>query len=178
MEVTTEAQVTEDRITVCVQRLLDEIPGPVQPRQRAREFYRKHSVVKEDSFIEYMLSVIYVESRFRADAKSDKDAIGLMQMTGIAIEAAVKNCNLHPVGDIRSLFDIATNVKYGSCYLKKVLEEADGDWTRALILYNGGYKQLTKYDRGDTINHETSNYVLQVERARKICRGRTQGDIK
>ncbi len=116
-----------------------------------------------------MFAVIFVESRFNRDALSPKQAYGLMQMTMPAVIDAAQRCNLRVPMDMSHLFDSVTNVKFGSCYLKKVLDDADGDWTRALILYNGGLRQLRKYDAGDSIVTETANYVLQVERALRLC---------
>lgn len=133
--------------------------------------YKKHSRSQDDEFLEYMFSIIYVESRFNKSAISNADAYGLMQMTRGAVEEAVKHCSLRPLGDMNKLHDSATNVKYGSCYLKKLLDEMDGDWTRTLIAYNGGYKMLQRYDNGESIVNETANYVLLVHRAlNNICR--------
>lgn len=164
-----------DGVSKCISNLMEGVSGITNREQvRSSRLYKRNSVVNTTEFIEYVLSVIYVESRFRSDARSDKEAYGLMQMTSIAVEDAVEHCGLRPLGSggIESLFDTATNITYGSCYLKKVLEEADGDWTRALILYNGGYAQLMRYDRGDQIVTETANYVLRVQRAHSVCVGK------
>lgn len=160
-----------DYVKECGLNLLEAVQKTSPESRKLPELYKKHSVDKDDEFLEYLYSVMYVESGFNKTAISHADAYGLLQMTRVAVEEAVKHCNLRPLGDMNKLHDSVTNVKYGSCYLKKMLDEADGDWTRALILYNGGYKQLQKYDRGDTVTHETANYVLKVERALKnICR--------
>ena len=117
----------------------------------------------------YLMAVISVESQFKARAISHASAYGLMQMTRVAVTESIKYCNLRKISNMTELLDSATNVRYGSCYLKKVLDQADGDWDRALILYNGGSRQLTKYMAGSTIASETANYVLQVRRALRIC---------
>jgi hypothetical protein len=134
--------------------------------------YRAASLNQEEEFMEYLLSIIYVESRFDGKAVSNMDARGLMQMTEIAVREAAISCpSLRPLGDIAKLHDSHTNVKYGSCFLKKLYEELDGDWTRTLIAYNGGYRALQAYDKGLTVNQESANYVLKVNRAlHTICR--------
>lgn len=134
--------------------------------------YRKASRDPENvEFMQYVLSVMYQESRFNRTALSSADAYGLMQMTVPAVEDAVRHCKLKPLSDMSKLHDSYTNVKYGTCYLKKLNDEMGGDWTRTLIAYNGGYVALAKYDKGDSINNETSNYVLLVNRAlNNICR--------
>lgn len=155
---------------VCAVRLL-EASGLVGDGSRELPaLYYKHASRKDAEFLEYMLSVIYVESKFQKGARSHAQAYGLMQMTLPAVQDAVTHCKLKPVLDMEHLLDSATNIRYGSCYLRKLLDEMGQDWTRTLIAYNGGYLQLQKYDAGKTITHETANYVLAVERARRtIC---------
>lgn len=118
----------------------------------------------------HLMAVIYVESRFNRSALSEKEAYGLMQMTLPAVQDATESCNLRPVLNMDHLFDSVTNIRYGSCYLRKLFREMNGDWTRTLITYNGGYRMLTRYDRGETLVSETANYVLQVQRALQLCR--------
>lgn len=133
--------------------------------------YTAASHYMDVEFLQYMLAVIYVESRFNRKAVSYADARGLMQMTAIAVEDAVRTCSLKPLSDMNRLHDSVTNIRYGTCYLKKLYDEMDGDWTRTLITYNGGYKALQSYDKGETINQQTANYVLKVTRVlNTICR--------
>lgn len=169
----------EEEVYACGMRLLTEAGRAGKGAEKLPALYQKHSGVAVDDveFLEYLMSIIYVESRFNKQARSERDAIGLMQMTLPAVQDAVTHCNLRPIGDMDHLYDSATNIRYGSCYLRKVLQDVDGDWTRALIVYNGGYKQLQRYDKGDTIVTETANYVLLVTRAlNKICRNNMRTD--
>lgn len=129
----------------------------------------RHSVSQSSEFLEWVMAIIYVESAFNRKATSTAKAHGLMQMTRVAVVDAVSHCGLKPMTDLTRLFDPATNIRYGTCYLNKVLGEAGGDWTRALIAYNGGFRQVTKYDNGESVASETANYVLKVKRARKLC---------
>jgi soluble lytic murein transglycosylase-like protein len=161
-----------DAVSSCGLNLLREAGKHGEHVTGLPELYSRASVDKSEEFMQYLLSIIYVESKFNKLAISPALAYGLMQMTEIAVREAAGNCpSLRMLGDMSKLHDSYTNVKYGSCFLKKLLTDMDGDWTRTLIAYNGGYAQLIKYDRGDTITHETSNYVLKVNRAlNKICR--------
>lgn len=157
-----------DRVGDCAQALLEEA------KYTGRDItstFRKSSVRKDEEFLEYMLSVIYVESRFDSTAISPAEARGLMQMTGIAVREAVSKCSLNPVQDPDKMHINELNIKYGSCYLAHLHEEMEGNWTRTLITYNGGYKALRDYDRGLQMNRETANYVLQVNRILDtVCR--------
>lgn len=153
-------------------RLLGEAGKGSGPEvQKLPALYHKHSKRKDLEFMQYLMSVIYVESRFNRQAVSQADAYGLMQMTRIAVQESVDTCKLKAVPDMTHLFDSATNIRYGTCYLKKLIDDMGGDWTRALIVYNGGYAQLQRYDRGDVLVTETANYVIQVNRALGICKG-------
>lgn len=158
-----------DPVHACGMRLLKEAGKTGPETESLPGLYSRASIDKDTEFLSRMLAVIYVESGFNKRAKSHAEAHGLMQMTEIAVKDAVKHCNLRPVA-MDNLFDSYTNVKYGTCYLSKLLTETGGDWDRALIAYNGGYAQLQKYDRGETIAAETANYVLKVNRAMKMCK--------
>jgi soluble lytic murein transglycosylase-like protein len=120
-------------------------------------------------FVKYTLAIIYVESRFRPDAISPMDAYGLMQMTEIAVREAQQECGLRHVYDMRHLLDPTTNIEYGICYLRMLYTELEGNWTEVLLVYNGGYRQLTRYRESLTIASETANYVLQVQRVLGMC---------
>lgn len=157
-----------DLVHECGIRLLKEAGKTGPGTESLPALYSRASIGKDNDFLTHMLAVIYVESAFNKHAKSEAEAHGLMQMTQIAVKDAVKHCNLGPV-NMDNLLDSYTNVKYGTCYLSKLLEDTNGDWDRALVAYNGGYAQLQKYDRGDTIASETANYVLKVKRAVKLC---------
>lgn len=159
-----------DPVHLCGMRLLREVGKTGPGAEKLPALYSRASIDKDNEFLSRMLAVIYVESGFNKYAKSAADAHGLMQMTEIAVKDAVNYCRLRPVA-MDTLFDSYTNVKYGTCYLRKLLRETDGDWDRALIAYNGGYAQLRKYDKGETIAAETANYVLKVNRAVKLCLG-------
>lgn len=126
-------------------------------------------VSRDAEFVKLVYAVIYVESKFDPNAKSNKDAYGLMQMTAAAVIDATKHCSLRPVLDMDHMLDAKTNVQYGSCYLRKLLDETDGDIVRALVAYNGGYKALTVYDKEGNLNQETANYVLKVNQSLKKC---------
>lgn len=158
---------SSDRWKQCAIRLLEK-SGKIGPAHaELPDLYKKFSVDKTDEFMYYLVAVIYTESRFNKRAVSPAAAHGLMQMTVDAAEVSQRVCNLRPLLNMESLWESSTNIRYGSCYLKQMLTEAEGDWDRALILYNGGYRQLTRYDNGDSIASETANYVVQINRLLK-----------
>jgi len=166
-----QVQPDRNRVEQCALRLLESAGKVGLHAKELPALYTRASVMQEEEFLEYLMAIIYVESKFNRDAISPAGARGLMQLMEIAVKEAVGSCSFRPLGDINKLHDSYTNVKYGSCFLSKLYRDMEGDWTRTLIAYNGGYRALAEYDKGNSINHETSNYVLKVKRAvQTICR--------
>lgn len=124
------------------------------------------SVDSSPEFLMQLLALIYVESRFNPRAISGADARGYTQITKVAVMDAAEYCGLprRP----KDLYDVDTNVRYGSCYLEKLRAET-GDWLSSYIAYNGGYQAFTKFQKGEQLGTETSNYALQLMRIRALC---------
>jgi soluble lytic murein transglycosylase len=127
-----------------------------------------------------LAAVIYQESKFDADARSRSGAIGLMQLMpatarGIAVRTGGRRFR---VGD---LYDPEINVRYGSWYLRHLLDKY-GNVEDALAAYNGGQGNV---DRGVRYA-ETEEYVDHVLALRQIyrraygseLRALTGGDVK
>ena len=109
-------------------------------------------------------AVVYVESRFDPNAKSDAGAIGLMQLLpetakGIALRTGGAR---FVVADLR---DPEINVRYGSWYLDH-LRERYGNVPLALAAYHAGQGNV---DRGIRYP-ETLAYVDHVLELRDVYR--------
>ena len=117
-----------------------------------------------------LAAVIYQESKFRADAKSDSGAIGLMQLKpetarGIAIRTGG---NRFQTSD---LYNPEINVRYGSWYLRHLLDKYDDEKT-ALAAYNAGQQNVDTWraqGRGIQFS-ETRAYVDRVEHLKHVYR--------
>jgi soluble lytic murein transglycosylase len=106
---------------------------------------------------ELLAAVIYTESKFDPDAQSPSGAIGLMQLlpetaAGIAERTGGSRFQTS------DLYDPELNVRYGSWYLRHLLDKYDGDLRKALAAYNGGQGNV---DRGIQYA-ETKAYVDRV----------------
>ncbi|CAI8755837.1 lytic transglycosylase domain-containing protein [Pseudomonas zeae] len=97
-------------------------------------------------------AMIYVESRYNADALSSKGAMGLMQVMPSTGER-------FGYTDLR---DPVTNVRAGATYLKWLLQHFDHNLKLALAGYNAGEGAVKKYGRSIPPYPETQNYVHQV----------------
>lgn len=100
-------------------------------------------------------AVMYVESRYRADAVSPKGAIGLMQImpaTG----------SRYGVASASKLFDPKTNIEVGVRYLRDLLAMFQGRLDLALAAYNAGEGAVVRHGGQIPPYTETRLYVEQV----------------
>jgi soluble lytic murein transglycosylase len=117
-----------------------------------------------------LAAVIYQESRFRSGARSSSGAIGLMQLLpttaqGIALRTGGTRFR------VEDLYDPDINVRYGSWYLRHLLQKYDDEKT-ALAAYNAGQDNVDRWLReGTGIEFaETRHYVDRVGELKKIYR--------
>ncbi len=95
-----------------------------------------------------VMGVIWVESKFKPEATSNKGARGLMQIiprTGqwIADQVGVSEY------DDEMLYDPETNIMFGCWYLAYLLRVFDNDVQLALASYNGGMGNVMKWLKDD-----------------------------
>ena len=115
-----------------------------------------------------LAAVIYEESRFRARARSESCAIGLMQL----LPVTAKVIALRTGGSrfrVEDLYDPEINVRYGSWYLRHLLDKY-GDVESALAAYNAGQRTVDEWRRdGSGIRFaETRAYVQHVLESRDV----------
>ena len=97
------------------------------------------------------LAVIATESNFRPDARSPKDARGLMQLiSGTAARFKVAD-----------RLDVKDNVRGGLSYLRWLLAYYQGQVTLAVAAYNAGEATVDRY-KGVPPYTETRDYVRRV----------------
>jgi soluble lytic murein transglycosylase len=103
-----------------------------------------------------LAAVIYEESRFHADARSDEGAVGLMQLLPQTARGIAERTGGNRF-EVSDLLDPEINVRYGSWYLRHLIRKY-GDVRTALAAYNGGQGNV---DRGVQFP-ETREYVEKV----------------
>jgi soluble lytic murein transglycosylase len=115
-----------------------------------------------------LAAVIYQESKFRPDARSESGAIGLMQLQpetakGIAIRTGGSRFQTS------DLYVPEINVRYGSWYLRHLLDKYEDEET-ALAAYNAGQRNVDEWRaQGKGIQFsETRAYVDRVEHLKGV----------
>ncbi|MFA9398960.1 MAG: lytic transglycosylase domain-containing protein [Clostridiaceae bacterium] len=126
---------------------------------------------KIDSY--FVFSVIKAESNFDKDAKSSKDAYGLMQITDSTAAWICEEMGIEGYEN-EMLYDPEFNIKLGCWYIKNLSSEFDGDPVLVLAAYNGGRTNVNKWlldesysKNGKTLDvipfKETDKYINKVK---------------
>ncbi|ALG72250.1 lytic transglycosylase [Azospirillum thiophilum] len=100
---------------------------------------------------ELVLAVIAVESGYRVDVVSNKNAMGLMQLIPETAERF----------GVTNAFDAEQNLRGGMKYLRWLLAYFDGNVTHALAGYNAGEGAVLQY-KGVPPYRETKDYVVKI----------------
>ncbi|MCC6223305.1 MAG: lytic transglycosylase domain-containing protein [Thermoleophilia bacterium] len=116
-------------------------------------------------------AVIYRESKFDPEAVSESGAIGLMQLLPDTAEGIAEYTGGSRFR-VEDLEDPELNVRYGSFYLRRLLEKYDGDVSLALAAYHAGQGNVDGWlARGQGIAFaETRAYVDDVLELRERYR--------
>jgi soluble lytic murein transglycosylase len=92
----------------------------------------------------FVLSIMRQESRFRADAKSDAAARGLMQFIPSTAERIARQLNLQNFVP-NDLYDPPTAINFGSQYLANIFRQFPNEPQAAAAAYNGGEANVTRW---------------------------------
>ena len=117
-------------------------------------------------------AVIYSESRFNEGRRSSAGAIGLMQVTPQTAQV-IEHLSGGTTFVTQDLKDPEINIRYGSYYLRYLLDRYDGNEVLAVAAYNGGETNVDRWladsrERGEAFSArdipfpETRAYVDRV----------------
>ena len=117
-----------------------------------------------------LAAVIYQESKFRPDARSDSGAMGLMQLT----PATAKGIAIRTDGSAFRTSDLDNpdiNIRYGAWYLADLMHKY-GSESLALAAYNAGQGNVDRWraDHEPIQFPETVAYVQRVEHLQRVYR--------
>ncbi len=100
-----------------------------------------HEAQARDLDRAWVFAIARQESAFMPDARSPKGALGLMQIlpsTGLHIAHSL---NVHKFKS-RVLLDADTNIRFGSYYLRRLLDRMNGNPILATAAYNAGPNRI------------------------------------
>ncbi len=117
-----------------------------------------------------LAAVIYQESKFHADARSDRGAVGLMQLLPDTAKGIAERTGGSRF-QVSDLYDPEINVRYGAWYLRHLLDKY-GSERVALAAYNAGQANVDSWrGRGLGVQfQETRDFVARVESLKKTYR--------
>jgi len=110
-------------------------------------------------------AVIYAESRFK-DQTSHAGARGLMQITPQTARE-IEKLSGGTTFELKDLSDPDLNIRYGTFYMRELLDRYGGNETAALAAYNAGPSNAEEWGGealtvGDIQLQETRAYVVEV----------------
>ena len=159
-------QLAADRGDTYSQRLLDDVLIDVTPREdlgcplRNRQPDRAtiatwvHVLAPSYGLeAELLLAVIEVESRFDPNARSTKNARGLMQLLPVTAKRF----------EVADIWDPFENLMGGMAYLRWLMDHYERDIDLSLAAYNAGEHIVMRYG-GIPPYRETRHYVKSVNR--------------
>lgn len=110
-------------------------------------------------------AIIYTESHFNARAHSGAGAMGLMQImprTGASIANDLGDKNF----STDKLYDPATNIRYGTYYIKGLLDKYPGREDAAFGSYNAGVPRVDRWLEGNgSLPTETVYFIKKIKNA-------------
>lgn len=145
---------------------------PIKYSEYVEKYAREYNI---DKYMVY--AIIKAESNFDEKAKSESNAIGLMQiMETTAIETASK-MELEITEE--DLFNPEINIKIGLNYFAYLVEQYNNNYALAIVAYNAGIGNVDKWIENGTIKQdgtdienvpfkETNNYVRKILRDYEI----------
>jgi soluble lytic murein transglycosylase-like protein len=119
---------------------------------------------KNDLPPELVAAVVHTESKFVPTARSNRGAVGLMQLvpnTGRWLGAS-------------NLNDPAQNIQAGAKYLRYLTDRFSGDQQKAIAAYNAGEGNVRRFN-GVPPFRETRNYVQRVRSFQQDLGARADG---
>ena len=125
----------------------------------------RQQAAEKDVDASLIAAVIYAESRFR-DQTSHAGARGLMQITP-ATANEIERLSGGTTFSLKDLSDPDINIRYGTFYLRELIDRFEGNVLAALAAYNAGPSQVEEWGGSeltleDIPLDETRGYVADV----------------
>ncbi|MBO4815662.1 MAG: lytic transglycosylase domain-containing protein [Clostridia bacterium] len=123
---------------------------PLEYTEYVEKYSREYNI---DKYLVY--AIIKAESNFNENAKSNTDAIGLMQIMGSTAMETAEKMEIQIIED--DLFNPEINIKIGLKYYKTLMEKYNNNYQMAIVAYNAGIGNVNKWIAEGIIKKDGSN---------------------
>ena len=158
-------------VAICINKLMIKILYKKEYSEYVSKYSQEYEVNEN-----LVYAIIKAESNFDADAVSNKNAQGLMQLMYSTAEEVAENNGIELTANI--ILDPETNINIGTKYISTLLEKYECVEV-ALAAYNAGSGNVDKWIENGTIKadgsdienipfKETNTYVRKIMRDYKI----------
>jgi len=156
-----EAQTEEQRIKSKIRQVISKYRGGLEINSLKQVPHRIYQESKKYDYDPLFLTALIVtESSFNNWAKSNKGALGLMQIRPRTGHALASEMGTAWAGQ-STLFDPTANIALGAFYLHK-LKKRFKDMNIALEAYNHGPSRIARYLRKGKLPEDYSKKVLRI----------------
>lgn len=151
-------------------------------RTQSKQFSLAKAIVVESLRLSYdpllVASIIQSESTFRTQARSNKGAMGLMQLVPTTAKYTANLSGLTWSG-YSKLYEPSYNIQVGVAYLKYLEEYFDGNMRHALMAYNWGPSNLSSALRsGQRIPSSVQNYADKILARHQVWQEKFSGRLE
>lgn len=112
----------------------------------------------------FVMAVMKAESNFDEDAKSNKDARGLMQITTSTGKWIAEKQGIIDF-DTNLLLEPEVNIRFGCWYLNNLHKEF-GDWDLVIAAYNAGRGRVQEWL--NSAEHSDDGKILLIYHLKKL----------
>ena len=162
-------------ISACITLSLEPVLMNIYPLEHGKTI--EACAVKYDLDKFLVMGIISAESGFDPDARSNKDAHGLMQLRDETAMWCVENLELDM--EKEDIHKPENNIMIGCAYMKYLTDLYGGNVSTAIAAYNAGLGNVNKWlsdkrysDSGKTLKTipfaETKEYTRKVQNRAKI----------
>lgn len=126
--------------------------------------YEKYVVeaAEENNIDPYLIfAIIKQESKFNANACSNKEAKGLMQLLDSTAKEIAQDSQFLNTENI-DLFDAKTNIFIGTKYFKTLVDRYNGNIRLAICAYNAGLGNVDKWQSIEDIYHDSKVHISNI----------------
>lgn len=158
-------------LTIVLRNIIIKISYPQKYDKYVEKYAKEYQIEKE-----LIYAMIKAESNFKADAISNKDALGLMQLLESTANEVAKEIEQDITKE--EILNPETNIHLGAKYLSNLLNKY-GNIELAVAAYNAGKGNVDGWIENGTIKEdgsdienipfkETNNYVRKILRDYQI----------